>query len=75
MGSLDRRLKKLEGRTEPAAEDPRRAEINAELSRIEAHIRSLSPEELEAWRNSPEQVAVRRELEARIKRRRPGPPS
>jgi hypothetical protein len=71
MGSLDRRLEKLEGRIEPA-EDSRRSEITEELKRREASFRRMSPEEQEAWRNSPEGLAEREALEAIIRRRRYG---
>jgi hypothetical protein len=80
LSSLGRRLEALEGElripeTEARREEEKRASevrarINAELERLEARVRSMSPEELKAWRNSPEVLAEKEELEAEIERRR-----
>jgi hypothetical protein len=75
MGSLNGRIERLEGRI-PAPKDegaePRRSEIIAELDALAARMRSMSPEELEAYRARPENVAARRALEEEIRRRQEG---
>ncbi len=88
MGSLNGRLKRLEGSTysiSPEDEakrrhtEQRRAEIRAELEAFEARVRGMSEadkkawwERIEAWRKSPEGQAEKRALEAELERRRRG---
>ncbi len=79
MGSMNGRLRRLEGRIEPPEDDAerrryeeRRAEIKAELEALEARRRRMSPEEHKAWRESPEWAAEKEALEAELRRRREG---
>jgi hypothetical protein len=87
MGSLERRLEKLEASTGISPQDEakrrhtekRRAEIRAELEAFEARRRGMSEAErkawwkrIEAWRRSPEGQAENRALEVELERRRTG---
>jgi hypothetical protein len=80
VGSLNRRLKRLEMSTGTSPEDEakrrrteeRRAELIAELTAFEARLRGMSVPEWEAWRESPEGQAEERALEAELERRRRG---
>jgi hypothetical protein len=80
VGSLERRLERLEGRTGISPEeeakrqhtDKRRAEIRAELEAFEARRRNMSEAEEKAWRESEEFQTEKRALEAAIERRRTG---
>ena len=80
MGSLNGRVKRLEGlvpRTQEDAEgrqrtEELRAEIIAELEAIERRVRNMSVAEHQAWRQSDEYQAWARELEAEFERRRRG---
>ena len=81
MRGWEKRLEDLEGRIGiPNTEEERRMSetrerVNAELERVEARIRSMSPEELKAWRESPQVQAEKRALEAEIERRCRGEPA
>jgi hypothetical protein len=73
VGSLNGRLRRLEGRIEPPQdtdEEKRRARVIAELQSLEARLRHMSPEEHKAWRESPEWAAEKEALEAELERRR-----
>jgi hypothetical protein len=73
VGSMNGRLRRLEGRIGPPQdtdEEKRRARVIAELQRMEARLRSMSPEEHKAWRESPEWAAEKEALEAELERRR-----
>ncbi len=80
MGSLERRLEKLEASTGISPQDEakrrhtekRRAEIRAELEAFEARRRGMSKAERKAWLESPEAQAEKRALEAAIERKRTG---
>lgn len=81
MGSIDGRISHLEGRIGlgSEAEEARhrrqsqeelRAEAIRELNAFEHRIRSMSPEERQAWRNRPSRQEELEELEDLIRQRR-----
>jgi hypothetical protein len=80
MGSLEKRLERLEGRAgiseaEGAKRrytEERHAEIIAELEAFEARMRRMSEPEREAWLNHPRRLAALRNLEEQFERRRRG---
>jgi chromosome segregation ATPase len=83
MGSLNGRLDRLEGRIgipKPKAEQQarrmseKRERVIAELEALEAHIKSMSKAEREAWRNDRRLRAAIAEREAELERRRRGEP-
>ena len=79
MGSMNRRIRRLEERMDPSgaladpdAEERRRARVLAELREFEAWRRSMTNEEHEEWKQSPEGQEFKRELEEHLERRRRG---
>jgi hypothetical protein len=75
MGGLERRIGRLEDRvdtTDHDAEARRRERVRAELREFEAIRRSMTKEEAEEWRQSPEAQELRRKLDEAIQRKRRG---
>jgi hypothetical protein len=77
LGGLERRIGRLEARLDTSfadhdAEARRRERVSAKLREFEAIRRSMTKEEAEEWRQSPEAQELRRKLEEAIQRKRRG---
>ncbi len=75
MGGLERRIGRLEDRvdtTDHDAEARRRERVRAELREFEAIRRTMTKEEAEEWRQSPEAQELRRKLDEAIQRKSRG---